>query len=203
MAPVWAGWPRSNIIVLSAKQYQILSNEGVQILLVKPNHGPHQFLCSPQGSSPVKIKHASIFRTLRIAAQTASRMARLSLLMVMAISAVAALAQTSADHRTDSGHRQPAHPQGNHPRPPLYASRRYLRSGLHRARLQFPLEHRVLRGPAYRARRYGEGHHPECLRPRKTHHSRDQLQGQQLHQQLRYSGPLQEGEGRPLGGRPV
>ncbi|HET6169342.1 MAG TPA: POTRA domain-containing protein, partial [Terracidiphilus sp.] len=66
----------------------------MQILLVKPNHGPHQFLCSPQGSSPVKIKHASIFRTLRIATQTASRMARLSLLIVIAISAVGALAQS-------------------------------------------------------------------------------------------------------------
>ena len=52
-------------------------------------------MCSPQGSSPVKIKHASISRTLRIAARTASTMARLSLLMIVAFSAVAALAQTS------------------------------------------------------------------------------------------------------------
>jgi outer membrane protein insertion porin family len=27
-----------------------------------PNYGPHQYLCSPQGSSPVKIKHTSISR---------------------------------------------------------------------------------------------------------------------------------------------
>ncbi len=52
-------------------------------------------MCSPQGSSPVKIKHASISRTLRIAARTASTMARLSLLMIVAFSAVSALAQTS------------------------------------------------------------------------------------------------------------
>ena len=87
---VWAGWPRSNIISLSARQYQILRSEGVHILPVKPNHGPHQFLCSPQGSSPVKIKHASIFRTLRIS----TLLARLSLLVLLAFSVGAALAQT-------------------------------------------------------------------------------------------------------------
>jgi outer membrane protein insertion porin family len=67
----------------------------VQILLVKPNHGPHQFLCSPQGSSPVKIKHASFFHTLRVTARTASTMARLSLLLILAFSAVSTLAQSS------------------------------------------------------------------------------------------------------------
>ncbi len=34
--------------------------EGVHIFPVKQNHGSHQYLCSPQGSSPVKIKHTSI-----------------------------------------------------------------------------------------------------------------------------------------------
>ncbi len=29
------------------------------------NYGPHQYLCSPQGSSPVKIKHTSISRVLQ------------------------------------------------------------------------------------------------------------------------------------------
>ena len=46
-----------------------LSSEGVDILPVKPNqkanYGPQQNLCSTQGSSPVKIKHASIFRVPR------------------------------------------------------------------------------------------------------------------------------------------
>ncbi len=32
----------------------------MHIFPVKQNHGPHQYLCSPQGSSPVKIKHTSI-----------------------------------------------------------------------------------------------------------------------------------------------
>ncbi len=42
-------------------QDTILSNEGVHILPVKPNHGPHQyFLCSPQGRCPVKFKHTLI-----------------------------------------------------------------------------------------------------------------------------------------------
>jgi len=45
------------------------SSEGVDILPVKPNqmanYGPHQYLCSTQGSSPVKIKHSSISRVPR------------------------------------------------------------------------------------------------------------------------------------------
>jgi outer membrane protein insertion porin family len=88
---VWARWPRSNIINLSLNPYQILRNEGVHILRVKPYHGPHQYLCSPQGSSPVKIRHTSIARNLRISA----RLARLALLLVLAVSAVSAMAQTS------------------------------------------------------------------------------------------------------------
>ena len=86
---VWAGWARSNIINLSLRQHQIFSNEGVHILPVKPNNGSHQYLCSPQGSSPVKIKHISIFRDLR----AASRIARVMLLLVLAFTAGAALAQ--------------------------------------------------------------------------------------------------------------
>ncbi len=67
-----------------------LRSEGVHILPVKPNLGPHQFLCSPQGSSPVKIKHTSIGRMARISA----RLAKLSLLVVLVCTTVAALAQT-------------------------------------------------------------------------------------------------------------
>lgn len=47
---------------LSSTQDQKLSSEGVHILPVKPNYGPHQYLCSPQGFRPVKIKHTSISR---------------------------------------------------------------------------------------------------------------------------------------------
>ncbi len=50
---------------LSLRQDQILSSEGVHILPVKPNLGSHQYLCSPQGSGPVKIKHTSIARLVR------------------------------------------------------------------------------------------------------------------------------------------
>ncbi|HEX8711580.1 MAG TPA: hypothetical protein VF730_06880, partial [Terracidiphilus sp.] len=39
----------------------------MHILPVKPNHGPHQNLCSPRGSSPVKVKHISIARLTRAA----------------------------------------------------------------------------------------------------------------------------------------
>jgi len=68
-----------------------LSSEGVLILPVKTNYGSHQYLCSPQGSSPVKIKHTSISR----AARTTSRLARLMIVLVLALTAGAALAQQS------------------------------------------------------------------------------------------------------------
>jgi outer membrane protein insertion porin family len=74
---------------LSSKQDWNFSNEGVHILPVKPNYGPHQYLCSPQGSGPVKIKHTCIFRALR----TASRLASVMLLLALAFAAGAALAQ--------------------------------------------------------------------------------------------------------------
>ncbi len=67
-----------------------MSNEGVHILPVKPNYGPHQYLCSPQGSSPVKIKHTSVSHTLR----TASRLARMAIVVMLVLVAGAALAQT-------------------------------------------------------------------------------------------------------------
>ena len=38
----------------------------MHILLVKPNYGPHQNLCSPKGPRPVKIKHTSIARLVRV-----------------------------------------------------------------------------------------------------------------------------------------
>jgi len=62
----------------------------VHILRVKPYHGPHQYLCSPQGSSPVKIKHAIISRLMR----NSARFARFALLVVLGITALTALAQT-------------------------------------------------------------------------------------------------------------
>ncbi len=73
-------------------QDTILSNEGVHILPVKPNHGPHQyFLCSPQGRCPVKIKHTFISRLEGLA----GRAARVMLVALLALTAVSALAQTS------------------------------------------------------------------------------------------------------------
>jgi outer membrane protein insertion porin family len=52
---------------LSSRQDQILSNEGVHILPVKPNYGPHQNLCSPKDPGSVKIRHTSMARLLRAA----------------------------------------------------------------------------------------------------------------------------------------
>ena len=74
------------------------SNEGVHILPVKPIYGPHQQLCSPQGSSPVKIKHTSIFRTMRTespVARLGSRLCRVLLLVTLAFSVATAMAQDS------------------------------------------------------------------------------------------------------------
>ncbi len=53
------------------------------------NYGPHQSVCSAQGSSPVKIKHISISRAL----PAACRLARTMLVLALALSAAAALAQ--------------------------------------------------------------------------------------------------------------
>jgi len=63
----------------------------VHILRVKFDNGPHQYLCSPKGCSPVKIKHAFTSRTRRISA----RFSRLLLTLLLALAACAAMAQTS------------------------------------------------------------------------------------------------------------
>jgi outer membrane protein insertion porin family len=82
-------------------QHQIFSNEGVDILPVKPNlmaqYGPHQYFCSPHGFSPVKRKHTCITRVLRTANRLAgmSRMAGVMLLLTLALAAGAAFAQQS------------------------------------------------------------------------------------------------------------
>jgi len=69
--------------------YQNLRSEGVHILPVKPYLGPHQYLCSPQDSNPVKIKHDSISRNKRISAI----FARLVLFILLLFSIGSALAQ--------------------------------------------------------------------------------------------------------------
>ncbi|MGB6826997.1 MAG: outer membrane protein assembly factor BamA [Terracidiphilus sp.] len=69
-----------------------MSNEGVHIFPVKPNHGPHQyFLCSPQGRCPVKLKHTFLYRFVG----SAGRTARLLLAALLVFTAVSAVAQTS------------------------------------------------------------------------------------------------------------
>jgi outer membrane protein insertion porin family len=71
----------------------------VHILPVKPIHGPHQHLCSPQGPSPVKIKHTSISRTTRTQSLVpciTSRLGRLLLVFALAVCAGTALAQGPA-----------------------------------------------------------------------------------------------------------
>jgi outer membrane protein insertion porin family len=66
---------------------------------VKPNlmanYGPHQYFCSPHGSSPVKAKRIRISRFLRTACRLASMqcLARLMLLLALAFTAGTALAQ--------------------------------------------------------------------------------------------------------------
>jgi outer membrane protein insertion porin family len=71
------------------EQDQIFSNWGVHIFPVKPNYGSHQYLCSPQGSRPVKIKHTSITRAPRLAGLAA----RLMMLFALVLVAGSALAQ--------------------------------------------------------------------------------------------------------------
>jgi outer membrane protein insertion porin family len=71
------------------EQDQIFSNWGVHIFPVKPNYGSHQYLCSPQGSRPVKIKHTSITRAPRLAGLAA----RMMMLLALVFIAGSALAQ--------------------------------------------------------------------------------------------------------------
>ena len=63
----------------------------MHILPVKHYFGPHQYLCSPQDSNPVKIKHASISRCGGMRA----RLARFSVLLALVMSVCAAFAQSS------------------------------------------------------------------------------------------------------------
>ena len=63
----------------------------MHILPVKPNYGPQQYMCSPQGSSPVKIKHTSIFR----AGCALSRLGCVLALFALVFSTGAVLAQQS------------------------------------------------------------------------------------------------------------
>ena len=53
------------------------------------NYGPHQSVCSAQGSRPVKIGHNSISHDAR----SATRLVRITLLLALAFSALAALAK--------------------------------------------------------------------------------------------------------------
>ena len=55
------------------------------------NHGPHQYACSTQGSSPVKIKHISASRLVR----TPRLFGRFALLLALLATAGSALAQQS------------------------------------------------------------------------------------------------------------
>jgi outer membrane protein insertion porin family len=63
----------------------------VHIFPVKPNLGPHQYDCSPQGSSPVKTKRTLIRRAMK----TLKRRARVVMLLAVALIAGAAQAQQS------------------------------------------------------------------------------------------------------------
>jgi len=81
-------------------QDQIFSNEGVDILAVKPNlmanYGPQLFLCSAPGSSPVRNKRNSVTHALR----TASRLTRTMILVVLMLTTCAAVAQTPQTPQT-------------------------------------------------------------------------------------------------------
>ena len=77
-------------------QGQIFSDEGVQILPVKQIDCTKEYLCSPQGSNPVKIKHASISRAVSRAVLIAQRVARFAVVLALVSAAFTAVAQTPA-----------------------------------------------------------------------------------------------------------
>ena len=64
----------------------------MHILPVKPIYGTHQHLCSPQGPSPVKIKHTSISRSAQAQGRV-SRFGRFLLVLALVFCAGTALAQ--------------------------------------------------------------------------------------------------------------
>ena len=59
------------------------------------NYGPHQYLCSTQGSSPVKIKHSSVSRALRTPGRLARIAQSLGVSLALLVTAGTALAQGS------------------------------------------------------------------------------------------------------------
>ncbi len=61
----------------------------MHILPVKPNYGSHQYLCSPQGLRPVKIKHTST----PPATVLARGLARMTAVLLLALSVAMAVAQ--------------------------------------------------------------------------------------------------------------
>jgi outer membrane protein insertion porin family len=81
------------------RQDQIFSDEGVHILPVKrnlkSNDAPHQYLCSVQGSGPVKIKHTSIRRAHRAIGRVAL-FAAMTLMLMFSMDLPAAHAQAGA-----------------------------------------------------------------------------------------------------------
>src|ERR1700749_203234 len=72
-------------------QDETSSSEGVQIHFVTLNYGPHQYsMCSPQGHSPVTVRHTF----LSCAARIFSRMVVAALLVLTAGVALAQTPQT-------------------------------------------------------------------------------------------------------------
>ncbi len=63
----------------------------MQILPVKQNYCTKEYLCSPQGSNPVKTKHAATSRAVLIA----RRVARFAVVLALVSTAFTAVAQTS------------------------------------------------------------------------------------------------------------
>jgi outer membrane protein insertion porin family len=151
---------------------------------VKPNqwsnHGPHQYACSTQGSSPVKIKHNSISRFSR----TSRHFGRLTIDQIRVIGNRRIPKETILA-------RLFTHPGDVYD--PISIERDF--NSLWNTG--------YFRKPAHRARRHGKGHHPGHLREGKADDPRDQLQGAELGLAVRRSGPLQEGKGRLSRREPV
>ncbi len=181
------------------RQYQNLSNEGVHILPVKSYLGPHQYLCSPQGSSPVKIKRDSNSRKRRVS----GILACLAVALFMALSAGSALAQQSQniDQIRVIGNRRI-------PKETILA-RLFTHPGDPYDRISIERDFNSLWNTGYFEDLRIEREDTEkgiilniFVRERPID-PRDQLQGEQFGLHVRYSRSLQKGEGRAVSGRPV
>jgi outer membrane protein insertion porin family len=184
------------------------SSEGVDILPVKPNlmanYGSHKYFRTPNGSSPVKTMSISISHTLRTAMRGAvvNCVAGVLLLLAMALSggALAQQSQTIDQIRVVGNRRIPKE---------TILARLFTHVGEQFDPISIERDFNSLWNTAYFEDLRIEREDSEkgvilniFVREKPTIREIN-YKGQQFHLNVRRAGPVQEGKGRVLGGKPV